>query len=170
MNFYMLCAVGLVIGSFAPSQAKVHEIKTQAHYNKVFKGEKPMITMYSGAHCGPCKMMKPHFKNVSENHPDIEFCIIDTSNPVLKKLSKQWNIRGLPTVICSNKGERILTEASGGLESDEIEQLVTKFRDALKKSEPKKKVEPKKEKKEAKKMPLEKSQNKKPAAKGCPVH
>lgn len=144
MNFSIL-ALALAITLTGPLSAAVQEIKTLGQYNRLFKGTKPMITMYSGAHCGPCKMMKPLFKNVAVNHPDIEFCIIDTGNPGLKKIAREWNIRGLPTVICTHKGEKLMFE-SGGMETQEIETLVTQFRDKMKKPE-----EPKKEPKKAEK-------------------
>lgn len=144
MNFFMLALALAITG---PLSAAVQEIKTLGHYTKIFKGTKPMITMYSGAHCGPCKMMKPLFKNVALNHPDIEFCIIDTANPGLKKVVREWNIRGLPTVICTYKGEKLLVE-SGGMETEEIETLVTQLQDKMKKPEEPKK-EPKKTEKDS---------------------
>lgn len=111
----------------APLLAIPHEIKTLEHYNKAFTSNKPMVTMYTSAHCGPCKSMKPRLAKLAAQHPDIHFCIIDTGNPALKKITKQWNIRSVPTLIFSHKGEKLFDEI-GSMGTKDLEQSIANFR------------------------------------------
>lgn len=131
-------------------KAQAHHIKTLAQYNAAFNSTKPMVALYTGIHCGPCKIMLPLFKRVAAEHGNVQFCLIETSNPGLKNVFEELEIKSVPTLIFSHKGKRLRTEV-GGATLKEIEQWVSEFEKQI--SEPKK-VTP---------------QPKKTANKGCPV-
>lgn len=115
-----------------PLMAAPHEIKTLKYYNKAFKSDKPMVTLYTSSHCGPCKLMKPRLADLAAQHPDIHFCIIDTGNTALQSIIKGWNIRSVPTLIFSHKGKKLCDEI-GGMEADDLEQSIVNFRYEMRK-------------------------------------
>ena len=128
--------------------ARVHSIKTIKQYNEAFAQETPMITMYSGNHCGPCKTMKPHLERLSDENPDIFFCIINTSFKELKSLVQTNKIRSVPTLIFSWNGEKLFDEI-GSMSAKDIKQSIKNFRyemdnkmDIVKQSKDKKRKAP----------------------------
>lgn len=129
--FRILC-MGLTMITGFSAVAQIKQIKTVAQYNKAFKSNKPMITMYSGPWCEPCKTMKPLLSEVANRHDDINFFIVDVSKPALKILAKSLQITGLPTLICSNKGSIVSREKGGLTTTNSIENCIKKFRDDIK--------------------------------------
>ncbi len=150
-----LASLALVLCSFSLI-ARVHKITTLEEYNAAFMSNKPMIAMYSSRSCGPCRVMKPGFIHVSDDNPDIHFCLIDVENPELEEIINGHNIRSIPQVIFSYKGEKIMTER-GSMGKETLENCVDRFRVKFttKKSADKQTTTPKKE---AKKAPIQKKE------------
>ena len=62
-----------------------------------------VIVQYSAGWCGNCKIMKPKFKKLSTEMPDVKFIIADAEKfPNSRKLA---NVDNLPTFATFNKGE-----------------------------------------------------------------
>ncbi len=152
----ILCMTTLLLS--APALAKIQKISTLAHYNAAFKSDTPMITMYSSVSCGPCKMMKPSFHKMAKLHPDISFYLIDVDNTEFTALLDELDIRSIPHVSFSNKGQKIFSQ-TGSMGTKELEKWIAKFRSELEKPAPTDKQETKKSgaKKTAKKEPQAKA-------------
>lgn len=55
--------------------------------------------------CGPCKQLKPTMEEISQEELGVEFVYIDVDqNP---DFAQEYGIRGIPTVIFFNNGQRI---------------------------------------------------------------
>ena len=134
--------------------AQVKDITTVAEYEKIFKTE-PMITLYFSNNCGPCKATKPHFHKAAEEHTNINFCMIDTTNSKLQNHINKLNIQAIPTLIGSCNGSIILHH-TGGLTKNELERKIAEFKESIAKA--KKKPAPRAGKKATP------AQKKKPAA------
>jgi len=69
--------------------------------------------------CQPCKMMKPIIKQVIEEHPEIEYEMIDIDqNPDMAKVS---GVSGVPTFILENNGE-VLANIVGAFPKNDFYQ------------------------------------------------
>jgi len=58
-----------------------------------------IITMYSSTSCGPCKMIKPTFVNISKDNPDCFFIYVNVEEFKEKKFTYTRNITAYPTFI-----------------------------------------------------------------------
>ncbi len=146
----ILCMTTLLIS--APALAKIQKITTLAHYNAAFKSDTPMITMYSSISCGPCKMMKPSFHKMAKLHPDISFYLIDVDNAEFTALLDELDIRSIPHLSFSNKGQKIFSQ-TGSMGTKELEKWIAKFRSDLEKPTEKQETKKSGTKKTAKKEP-----------------
>ncbi len=129
--FYRFIASSLLF-SATVILANVQEITTLAQYEKFFADEKPLIVMYSGEHCGPCRATKPHFKKAASAHSTIRFCAIDanTSDEKLIDHMDDLSISGIPTLVFSYKG-KILHRTTGGLSKTTLENAIAKFNELV---------------------------------------
>ena len=69
--------------------------------------------------CGPCKMMAPHFAQVSKQNPKVIFAKINTEEST--RLSSAFNVRSIPTLVLMNKTSE-LARISGALRATELQQ------------------------------------------------
>lgn len=69
--------------------------------------------------CGPCKMMAPHFAQVSKQNPKVIFAKINTEES--PRLSSAFNVRSIPTLVLMNKTSE-LARISGALRATELQQ------------------------------------------------
>ncbi len=102
-------------------------------YETFFGSEKPMITFYtrlSNPPCPPCKRIKPYFLEAALAHPDISFCLIETTTSSMNEIMKKLTIMKIPTLIFSHKGQ-ILSRHTGILTKSELEQKIASFKASL---------------------------------------
>ena len=60
--------------------------------------------------CGPCKMMGPHFKNVTaQMEPHARFAKLNTEQA--QRVAAQFNIRSIPTVAVFKNGREVARQA-----------------------------------------------------------
>ena len=60
----------------------LYQVINEQHLNEIFQDNprKLIILMFSSKTCGPCKLIKPKFVELSKNHPDCFFIYIDVNN------------------------------------------------------------------------------------------
>ena len=61
-----------------------------------------VIVQYSASWCGNCRIMKPKFKKMAEENPDVKFVIVDAEKmPESRKLA---DVSNLPTFAAFAEG------------------------------------------------------------------
>ena len=71
----------------------------------VVNDNKTVFVQYSAGWCGNCRIMKPKFKKMGNEHSDVPFVMIDAEkNPNSRKLA---NVDNLPTFAVFQNGELV---------------------------------------------------------------
>lgn len=87
------------------------EISTKELREKIKNGEKLLIDFY-GTWCGPCKVMKPMFEQVSkilkEQNSSINLYTFNIEND--RELISELGIRSVPTIKGFSGGKEVLSE------------------------------------------------------------
>jgi thioredoxin 1 len=73
--------------------------------------------------CPHCKAFTPVFGKASEQHPDIVFGLVDTSEQ--HDLSARFGIRGVPTIAVFREKLNVYQQP-GGLSTEQLETLIQK--------------------------------------------
>ncbi len=71
--------------------------------------------------CGPCKVMKPVFKEVSEEYDDVDFYKVNTDEN--KELASENSVRGIPTLLFLKDGEEI-DRTTGAMSKDQFKKKI----------------------------------------------
>jgi thioredoxin 1 len=84
----------------------VLHVNSQAVFDELVMGEKPVIVDFWADWCGPCKLMGPIFETVARQFGDqVNFVKVDTERaPVI---AGAFGIRSIPTIIALHRGEVI---------------------------------------------------------------
>ncbi len=62
---------------------------------ELVKSKNKVMVQYGAGWCGNCRLMKPKFKRLAEEHPDLEFVYVDAEKyPNSRKLA---DVNNLPT-------------------------------------------------------------------------
>lgn len=68
---------------------------TEDKLGELLTSSKKVMVQYGASWCGNCKITKPKFKRMSEEHPDIEFYYVDAEKlPTSRKFA---DVSNLPT-------------------------------------------------------------------------
>ncbi len=113
-------AVIITINAQAPT------LTTMDAYNKAVQSSQPTVIMFTGAHCGPCRTMKPHFHSIAEQQSDVKCYIVDTSCGPLRPLLNHLNVMSIPTLICCHEG-KVYHRSNGGLTEKGIGRVIRHF-------------------------------------------
>ncbi|MCF7799879.1 thioredoxin family protein [Candidatus Babeliales bacterium] len=79
---------------------KITKIKTEEDFNKIFDSNK-LVIKFKTKGCPVCKKMRPLFKKMAINNPDITFATIDVNNKNLKTIIEKYfyETKGTPTFV-----------------------------------------------------------------------
>ncbi|ATY65532.1 thioredoxin [Cordyceps militaris CM01] len=85
----------------------IEEITNEDTFHAALKEHKVVVADFHALWCGDCKMIDPFFKKhaADEKFKDVYFCKIDVD--VLQGLSKELNVRRMPTFILFKDGSRL---------------------------------------------------------------
>ena len=81
-------------------------------FNDLIRSEKPVLVDFFATWCGPCQMMKPILKELSEKVGN-EAAIITVDVDKNPQAAAAYQVQGVPTLILFKKGQ-VLWRQSGG--------------------------------------------------------
>lgn len=107
--------------------APVQELKSDTYAEAFKKTDKPLIVGVFAQWCGPCKVMKPIFKDTfAEQNPQYVCATVDFDES--STLAQSWGVKGLPTILVVMNG-KIVGKSEGQVTAEQlkakIEQIVT---------------------------------------------
>lgn len=98
------------------------DLSTARFEKHVSRHELPLVVDFWAPWCGPCRMMAPHFEEVSRRlATKARFVKINSDNE--SALSSRFNIRGIPTLIAFKGGQEIARQ-SGAMDTNTLMQWV----------------------------------------------
>ncbi|MFP4402828.1 MAG: thioredoxin [Candidatus Woesearchaeota archaeon] len=100
----------------------VKEISENEFEKEALESNMPVIVDFFANWCGPCVMLKPIFKEVSDEFTDkMKFLTINTDNA--KNISSKYSIDGIPCLIVFNNGAEV-DRIVGYLEKEELIEAI----------------------------------------------
>jgi len=79
------------------------EVKDQKQFEELISSNKKVVVDFFASWCGPCRMMTPIFKELSEEDKETVYCKVDVeTNPIL---AYKFDISSIPTLIKFNNGK-----------------------------------------------------------------
>ncbi|XP_050212823.1 thioredoxin H-type [Mercurialis annua] len=69
------------------------------------KDGKIVLVNFSATWCGPCRMIAPLYRELSENYPSIMFLLVDVDE--LADFSSSWEIKATPTFFFLKDGKQL---------------------------------------------------------------
>lgn len=105
----------------------VTHVKTKEEFEKLIKGDKPVLVDFFAEWCGPCQMMGPMLDEMAENYKNIdkvEIAKVDIDQ--LADVASEYGVMSVPTFIVFNNGKNVNTY-TGMRPTDEFEAQLDKL-------------------------------------------
>ncbi len=77
---------------------------TKKNFNNTIKNGIVLVDFYSDW-CGPCQMLKPIYKELSDEIRGVKFCSVDTQ--ANGELAMNYHITGIPCIVAFKEGREI---------------------------------------------------------------
>ena len=90
---------------------------------EVVKSEKPVVIDFWAEWCGPCRMMSPTFKDLSEEMPNVKFVKVNVEDS--NDLAQQYSINSIPCFVVCKAGD-VLGYTVGAKGKGEIRAFIEK--------------------------------------------
>lgn len=94
-------------------------------FQDIIKGDKPVLVDFYADWCGPCKMMAPILKQLSERMNE-QVRVIKVDVDKSKSAAMTYRIQGVPTLILFKDG-KIVWRQSGVVQLAQLENTVRRF-------------------------------------------
>lgn len=96
-------------------------------FNKIIKGDKPVLVDFYATWCGPCKAMSPVIEEIGkEMNGEARVLKIDVDKN--QEVSAQFQVQAVPTLIIFKKGEAVWRNA-GAMDKASLVQQIKSFID-----------------------------------------
>ncbi|CAL9096442.1 unnamed protein product [Musa textilis] len=90
------------------------------------KDGKIVVANFSASWCGPCRVIAPLYKELSQKYPSLMFLTIDVDE--LMEFSSSWDIRATPTFLFLKDGQQL--DKLVGANRPELEKMIIMFADS----------------------------------------
>ena len=105
----------------------VHAVSSPEEFNQLLAtaaaANKAIVVDFTATWCGPCKMIKPTFAELSEKIPSVTFLMVDVDE--LESVAADAGISAMPTFRIYKGGEKV--DEMCGADKAKLEALVTKY-------------------------------------------
>lgn len=94
---------------------------TEQNFNEIINTDKPVLLDFYADWCGPCQMIGPFVKEISEENDGITVGKINVDNEPI--LAQKFGVMSIPMLVVIKNGE-IANQAVGFRNKDEILALL----------------------------------------------
>lgn len=95
--------------------ANVDEAQFDKHATR---SDIPVLVDVWAPWCGPCRQMAPHFERAAQMlEPDVR--LVKVNADTSPRISVQYNIRGIPTLLLL-RGGKVIAQTAGAMDADRI--------------------------------------------------
>lgn len=101
---------------------KVAEISAEQFTQEVAQAEGKILIDFYAPWCAPCKMIAPVVEQIAQEHSDIKVLKINADNS--QALMAKFGIRGIPTLLLMNNGERVATQV-GAVSVSQVKNFIS---------------------------------------------
>ncbi|WCJ27862.1 Thioredoxin H9 [Euphorbia peplus] len=110
--------------------SSVHLITTKSNWDEKLaeatKDDKMVIANFSATWCGPCRMIAPFYRELSDKYPSLMFLLVDVDE--LSDFSSSWDIKATPTFFFLRDGQQV--DKLVGANKPELQKKITSVLDA----------------------------------------
>jgi thioredoxin len=82
----------------------ITELNKKNFNNFISSGGKK-IAEFSGTWCNPCQVIKPIIEEISNEHPTLEFGVVDVDESY--EIAAQYGVKSIPTFLIFQDGELV---------------------------------------------------------------
>lgn len=97
------------------------ELKEENFLEEVLNYKGIVLVDFNAVWCGPCRMLKPMLKELSEKRNDIKIVSIDTDDN--QSLARKYRVMSIPCLVLIKDGEEIKRNV-GLLSMEELEEFL----------------------------------------------
>ncbi len=88
----------------------VEHIKNKAEYDKLIRGDKPVLIDFAASWCGPCQMMAPIFEELSEDYKNADKVVIAKIDvDEIAEVAMANHVMSVPTFLFFQDGKMVET-------------------------------------------------------------
>ena len=88
------------------------------------------VVHFTASWCGPCRLIDPTFKELSEEVKGVTFIKVDTDDN--KDLTQEYGIRAIPTVVLLDKDNNVLETLLGAKSKENFLKVINEAIEKLK--------------------------------------
>lgn len=102
----------------------IFEIDTNSQFNLLLQENQRCVIKFGAQWCGPCQRFAPQFEELSEEHQDIAFIVVDVDE--CPEIANKYNITRLPSLVFVKNGK--VQEKHQGINMANIETSIDYLR------------------------------------------